>query len=138
MDGRRSRICGPSWLVLRFRNHAPGRGVSTTMHDALQWIATATGVVAAVLVALHAGARITGVGFLIFLVSSLAWTGFGFAEAQYGLVVQNIVLTAINIFGAYRYLIAKKPLAFGRRRSFRANLAKNWIPFFARRFRRAS
>ncbi|MEE2690020.1 MAG: hypothetical protein VX640_00640 [Pseudomonadota bacterium] len=81
------------------------------MTDTLQWTATATGVVAAILVAVHAGARVTGIGFLIFIVSSVSWVAFGAIEDQHGLVVQNVVLTAINIFGVYRYLIVGKPFA---------------------------
>ena len=81
-----------------------------------EWLAAGTGVVAAIMVALHAGTRITGIGFLIFLVSSVSWTIFGLIENDHGLVVQNVVLTAINIFGAWRYLIVQKPYQISLRK----------------------
>lgn len=79
------------------------------MNAIAQWSATATGVVAAIMVALNAGAKITGYGFVIFLFSSIAWTVFGVIEKDWGIVVQNAVLTLINIFGIYRYLLADRP-----------------------------
>lgn len=76
------------------------------MNDVIQWTATVSGVVAAIMVALNISARITGIGFAVFIVSSLAWISFGFMEDDNGLALQNVVLTVVNIVGVYRYLIA--------------------------------
>lgn len=87
------------------------------MQDIIQWAAAATGVVAAILVASKSGHRITGIGFVIFCVSSAAWTTVGVLEEQHGLIVQNVVLTAVNILGVYRYLIhdAHRPISLPER-----------------------
>lgn len=80
-----------------------GRG----MNDILEWTATISGIVAAVMIALNIGRRVTGYGFIIFLVCSISWVLFGIMENDDGLAIQNVVLTAINFLGVYRYLIAK-------------------------------
>jgi hypothetical protein len=77
--------------------------------DILRWAASLTGMAAAVLVALNAGAKITGWGFVVFSVSSLIWIGASAAAGNTPLVAQNLVLLAINLFGIYRYLFRKRP-----------------------------
>ena len=83
--------------------------------DVVRWLATGTGIVAAILVALNLGAKITGIGFCIFLVCSISWTAVGLFADETGLAIQNAVLTVINIVGIYRYLIAKPPEIAGYR-----------------------
>lgn len=78
------------------------------MNLILEWTATVSGIVAAVMIALNLGARITGWGFIIFLICSVSWVWFGAIEGDYGLAVQNVVLTLVNLLGVYRYLIAKR------------------------------
>ncbi|HRX40319.1 MAG: hypothetical protein R3C54_08775 [Parvularculaceae bacterium] len=75
--------------------------------DVIQWAATSTGIVAAIMVASNVNARIAGFGFVIFTASSLMWVSFGAIENDHGLLVQNAVLTVINIIGAWRYLFRK-------------------------------
>lgn len=77
--------------------------------DIVRWLATGTGIVAAILVSLNAGSKVTGIGFIIFLVCSVSWTTVGLVADETGLAIQNAVLTIINIIGIYRYLIAKPP-----------------------------
>ncbi len=74
----------------------------------LQWYGAGAGVVAALIVSLDLGRRWTGIGFLIFVTSSLALIAWGFVgpDAK-GIGTQNIVLLAINLIGVYRYLIRK-------------------------------
>jgi hypothetical protein len=38
---------------------------------------------------------------------SLIWIGIGYISEEYALMAQNIVLTLINVFGVYRWLIWK-------------------------------
>ena len=60
--------------------------------------------IAALIVASNLGARITGYGFIIFTVGSLAWTLLGYVTDQPNLLWQNVMLTALNLFGVWRWL----------------------------------
>ncbi len=75
---------------------------------ALQWYGAGAGVLAALIVSLDLGRRWTGIGFSIFVTSSLALIAWGFVgpDAK-GIGAQNIALLAINLIGVYRYLIRK-------------------------------
>src|SRR3546814_1528489 len=44
------------------------------MEQAAQWIAPVTTSIAAVMVALNGGARLTGYGFIVFAIGSIAWS----------------------------------------------------------------
>ena len=74
------------------------------MADIIQWVATAATILAALVTASNLGARITGYGFGIFLVGSLAWIATALATNQPALLWTNAVLTALNIFGMWRWL----------------------------------
>lgn len=65
-----------------------------------------TGVAGAVLMA--SKCRYAGWAFPLWIVSGIAWGVFAISSETYGLVAQQVVFTAINIFGAYRWLA--KPL----------------------------
>lgn len=72
--------------------------------EIMRWAASISGMVAAVLVALNAGAKVTGVGFIIFSVSSVIWIVTSVLDGNNPLAIQNMVLLGINLFGIYRYL----------------------------------
>ena len=72
--------------------------------EILRWAASISGMIAAILVALNAGAKVTGIGFVIFTGSSIIWIGASLADGNNPLAVQNVVLLVINVFGIYRYL----------------------------------
>ena len=74
------------------------------MADIIQWVATGATILAALVTASNLGARITGYGFGIFLVGSLAWIATALATNQPALLWTNAVLTALNIFGMWRWL----------------------------------
>jgi hypothetical protein len=74
------------------------------MADIIQWVATAATILAALVTASNLGARITGYGFGIFLIGSLAWIATAVATNQPALLWTNAVLTALNIFGMWRWL----------------------------------
>lgn len=76
----------------------------------LKWFASISGVIAAFMVALDLGRRLTGWGFALFVASSMAWIAGALMTSDEPLWSQNLVLFAINIFGVYRYLIRKKPV----------------------------
>ena len=76
------------------------------MRDVLQYYGAAASTLAALVVALDLGRRITGWGFVLFVSSSLALIGWGFVQpGSEGIGWQNIALLAINVVGVYRYLI---------------------------------
>lgn len=74
--------------------------------ELIRWFATVNGVIAAIAVAGNFGRLVTGIGFIIFTLSSIAWILAGYLEDLPSLMTQNIVLTAINVLGIYRWLIA--------------------------------
>jgi hypothetical protein len=78
------------------------------MLDAVKWFASISGMVAALMVSLDSGRRITGWGFVLFVFSSIAWIASGLLDEEGALTTQNFVLFAINLLGVYRYLIRKK------------------------------
>jgi hypothetical protein len=73
--------------------------------DLIRWSAAASGIVAAIIVALNLGRRITGVGFVVFTWSSISWIVAGYLENLPSLITLNVALTIINILGVYRWLI---------------------------------
>jgi len=78
-----------------------------TLTTALKWFAAGSGVVAATMVALDYGRRTTGWGFVLFVLSSIAWMAGALLSKDGALGTQNVVLFAINLLGVYRYLIRK-------------------------------
>jgi len=74
------------------------------MDQSLSWIATAATIAAASVTASNLGTRITGYGFAIFTLGSIAWVGVGLATGQPALVWTNAVLTFLNLFGVWRWL----------------------------------
>lgn len=73
----------------------------------IKWAATISGIIAAFMVSLDSGRRVTGWGFVIFVASSIAWIVASVMAGDGALGTQNAVLFGINIFGVYRYLIRK-------------------------------
>lgn len=43
-------------------------------------------------------------GFAVFVAASVAWIIDGWLEAKASLVIQNVVLLGVNIFGIWRWL----------------------------------
>lgn len=79
------------------------------MLDILQYYGAGAGVVAALMVALNLGERLTGFAFIIFVTSSVALILWGFLqENSAGIGLQNIALLFINAFGVYRHLFRRK------------------------------
>ena len=74
------------------------------MADTISWIATAATIVAAFMTASNLGSRITGLGFAVFTIGSLAWLATGLMSNQPALVWTNVVLTVLNLFGIWRWL----------------------------------
>jgi hypothetical protein len=93
------------------------------MENTVSWIATAATIAAACMTASNLGARITGYGFAVFTLGSLAWLGFGLMSGQSALVWTNVVLTVLNLFGVWRWLGRQAAVEDGSRAAAQASRA---------------
>ncbi len=92
-------------ICLKVQTSMPSAFVTT-----LQYAGAGAATIAALIVSLNLGRRWTGIGFVIFVCSSLALIAWGFLQKHSeGIGLQNIVLLMINLVGVYRYLVADKP-----------------------------
>ena len=81
--------------------------MSETTLAILQWYGAGAGMLGALIVSLNVGVRKTGIGFIVFVTSSIALIAWGFLNDEGRAVgYQNIGLLAINLLGVYRYMIA--------------------------------
>ena len=74
------------------------------METILTWVAPCATIIAALMTASNLGARITGIGFIVFTVGSLSWLALGIIGDDPALLWMNIVLTLLNLFGIWRWL----------------------------------
>ncbi|KQM98919.1 photosystem reaction center subunit H [Sphingomonas sp. Leaf25] len=74
------------------------------MSEIAGWIAPAATMIAAMMTAANLGARVTGWGFVVFTVGSVAWTIVGLSSGQTNLVLSNGFLTVVNLVGIWRWL----------------------------------
>lgn len=74
------------------------------MEQIASWVAPIATTVAALMVAINAGSRITGYGFIVFCIGSIAWALIGWFTDQMNLVWQNAILLVINLIGVWQWL----------------------------------
>lgn len=74
------------------------------MDQLVSWIATGATIIAACLTASNLGSRITGYGFIVFTLGSIAWFATGWLTDQPALIWTNAVMTLLNLFGVWRWL----------------------------------
>jgi hypothetical protein len=79
-----------------------------TLAEILEWYATISGIIAALMIAADFNRKVTGWGFVLFCTMNAAWIWFALIDETGGLMTQNIVLFFINVLGIYRYLVRKK------------------------------
>ncbi|MEW5686065.1 MAG: PRC-barrel domain-containing protein [Pseudomonadota bacterium] len=72
--------------------------------DIAGWVAPAATMAAATMTAANLGARVTGWGFVVFAVGSVAWTIVAMATQQGNLLWTNAFLLAVNVVGIWRWL----------------------------------
>lgn len=72
-----------------------------TLPDGLASAATVAG---ALMTSANLGTRITGWGFVLFALGSVAWVVAGMLEGQQSLAVTNGILLLVNGFGVWRWL----------------------------------
>lgn len=85
------------------------------MEQLSSWVAPIATAIAACMTAANLGSRVTGWGFVVFTVGSIAWTTYGVATDQTNLVWQNIFLTLVNLVGIWRWLGRQARLDDGAR-----------------------
>jgi hypothetical protein len=93
------------------------------MDQIVSWVATVATILAACFTASNLGSRITGIGFIIFTVGSIAWFTLGWLTDQPALIWTNAVMTALNIFGVYRWLGRQAKLEDGAAKAAEASAA---------------
>ncbi|HWT11447.1 MAG TPA: hypothetical protein VN231_01690 [Allosphingosinicella sp.] len=76
--------------------------------DILEWYATGSGVLAAIMLAGDFGRRVTGFGFILFCTMNVAWIAFAQMDDTGGLMWQNIILFGVNLLGVWQYLLSPK------------------------------
>jgi len=80
----------------------------TDFAETIRWVASISGMIAAFMVSLDLGRRVTGYGFVLFVGSSICWITGAVLTDDWALGTQNAVLFTINILGVYRYLVRKR------------------------------
>ena len=91
------------------------------MEDISSWVATVATISAALMTASNLGSRITGYGFAVFTVGSIAWLTLGLVTDQPALIYTNIVMTVINLFGVWRWLGRQATIEQGARSAAEAS-----------------
>ena len=79
-----------------------------TFAEMLEWYATISGIVAAMMLAGDFGRRVTGFGFILFCTMNIAWIAFARIDDTGGLLWQNVALFAVNVIGVWQYLLSPK------------------------------
>jgi hypothetical protein len=77
--------------------------------ELLEWYATISGVIAALMLASDQGRKVTGFGFVLFCTMNIAWILFAQSQDNgSGLTWQNAILFGVNLIGVYQYLLSPK------------------------------
>lgn len=74
------------------------------MENVFGIVAPIATMVAAIMTASNLGARVTGWGFVVFTIGSLAWCAVGVATGQQNLLFTNAFLVLVNVIGCWRWL----------------------------------
>ena len=91
------------------------------MADTISWVATIATVLAALMTASNLGARVTGFGFLVFTIGALCWARVGFLNHEPALLWTNLLLTALDVFGVWRWLGRETQVEEGARTATKAS-----------------
>lgn len=91
------------------------------MADTIPWVATIATVLAASMTASNLGSRMTGLGFAVFTVGALCWIRVGILNHEPALVWTNLVLTALDLFGVWRWLGRQARMEEGARTASEAS-----------------
>jgi hypothetical protein len=75
------------------------------IEESLRWIGMVAAGVSSIVWASRLGDRATGLGFVVFLVSSTSWVTVGLMAEEHALMIQNAFLSLVNVLGIYRWLL---------------------------------
>ena len=80
------------------------------MNGPLEWFAAIGTMIAAGLIAADLGRKVTGWGFVLFVVVAISWTVAGLTSdpPAYPLAVMNGILLCINAWGVWQFLLNPK------------------------------
>ena len=104
--------------------------METQLSEILAWLAPAATMIAAMMTAANLGARITGWGFVVFCVGSIAWTSVGLSTDQTNLLATNAFLTVVNLIGVWRWLGRQRAYEDGGRSAKKASLRSSQPTLF--------
>jgi len=79
-----------------------------SLAEILEWYATISGVIAALMLAADINRKVTGFGFVLFCTMNIAWIAFARMDDTGGLMWQNIVLFGVNLIGVWQYLLSPR------------------------------
>ena len=79
-----------------------------TLAEIVEWYATISGIIAALMLAGDFGRRVTGFGFVLFCTMNIAWIAFAQMDDTGGLLWQNIILFGVNLLGVWQYWLSPK------------------------------
>lgn len=85
------------------------------MENIAGWAAPVATMLAAMITAANLGARVTGWGFVVFLVGSISWVIVAATTGQPNLLYSNLFLTVVNVVGIWRWLGRQAKLEDGAR-----------------------
>lgn len=89
--------------------------------DIAGWVAPTATMIAAMMTAANLGSRVTGWGFVVFLVGAIAWSIVAIATSQPNLLWSNVFLGLVDIIGIWRWLGQKAKLDDGAGRALDAS-----------------
>jgi hypothetical protein len=75
--------------------------------EVLRWIASLSTMGASLVLAARVRPTLMGWSFVVLTVGAVIWIVIGYLTEEYALLAQNAVLSLINVFGVYRWLIWK-------------------------------
>ena len=85
------------------------------------WVAPVATMIAAMMTAANLGARVTGWGFVVFLVGAIAWSIVAVATDQSNLLWSNAFLGVVDIVGIWRWLGHRAKLDDGADKALEAS-----------------
>jgi hypothetical protein len=101
------------------------------MNAVAGWVAPVATTIAAMMTAANLGARVTGWGFVVFLVGSLAWVVVALSTGQPNLLWANGFLTLVNLVGVWRWLGRQARYEDGGQRATQRSAAARVPTLFA-------
>ncbi|MFN6933927.1 MAG: hypothetical protein ACK4NZ_02115 [Tsuneonella sp.] len=78
------------------------------MNGPLEWAAAIGTMIAAALIALDRGRKVTGWGFVLFCLVSVTWVVTGLTSGATPIAAMNAILLLINAWGVWQYLLSPK------------------------------